>query len=120
MCNAGMSASRGLKKNCRLFVTCRYNDLTVTGAATAARLGNNTAGLASATDSVTRRFATADATHLNVVRIFASQGESGDALEPSPGGLLCRCSNPAAGGNRVLLYEAHNDDHYSARQSSHP
>ena len=64
---------------------CRYNDLTVGGAAAAMQLGNGSAGLTSADDPVTRRFATAAASKFNLVRLFASQGSGGGALEPSPG-----------------------------------
>lgn len=59
----------------------RYNDLVVAGAAVP---GSGPAAL-NRNDSVTKRFQDATDAGLNIVRMFASQGENDLALEPSPG-----------------------------------
>lgn len=76
---------------------CRYNDLARAGAQ--AR-GSGPAALAAADDFVTRRYGQARAAGLNLVRMFATQGDNSTnlALETRPGMQSVRklaCDIPA-------------------------
>lgn len=68
----------------------RYNDLTVYGGNIS---GNGTAALTQPGDRVAKRMQTASADNLNVLRMFATQGQvtptsrTIGALEPLPGDL---------------------------------